>query len=246
MGFAAAAILLLLQQPSRASAATEIAKGYEAARADPSEANVFALANRLAVERQYSEAAKFFAFGLERYPKSARMRVGASVAAHGEGRFDDAVDHLCSAVDLDPADPRPLYFLGQMYDLSPSMAAEVTRRLEKFVELYPANAYARLYYAVSRAKAGSGDAAVLGEIESHFSAAVRLAPRLAEAWFEFGSFLERNGHPDQAELKLAEAVRFDSQFRKAWYRLAMVRRHLGKAREAAEAMDRFRKLGSGL
>ena len=245
MGLAAAVVLLLLQHPSRDAAAAEITKGYEAARADPSEANVFALANRLAVERQYSEAAKFFDFGLERYPKSARMRVGASVAAHGEGRFDDAVDHLCKAVDLDPSDSRPLYFLGQMYDLSPSMAAEVTRRLGKFVELYPANAYARLYFAVSRAKAGSEDAAVLGEIKSNFAAAVRLAPRLAEAWFEFGSFLERNGNLDQAELKLAEAVRIDSKYRKAWYRLAMVRRRLGKPREAAEAMAHFLKLGSG-
>ena len=244
MGFAPVAVLLLLQQPARDVAAAEIAEGYQIARADPSETNVFALANRLAAARQYAEAARFFAFGIERYPKSARMRVGASVAAHGEGRFDDAVDHLCNAVDIDPTDSRPLYFLGQMYDLSPSMAAEVTRRLGKFVELYPANAYARLYYAVSRAKAGPDGTAALGDIESHFAAAVRLAPRLAEAWFEFGSFLEQNGDPDRAEGKLAEAVRVDSQYRKAWYRLAMVRQRLGKSREAAEALARFRKLGS--
>ena len=120
----------------------------------------------------------------------------------------------------------------------------MTRRVWRFVELYPANAHARLYYAVSRGKASLANAAELSDVESHFTAAVRLAPRLAEAWFEFGSFLDRNSKLDEAERKLAEAVRVDPAYRRAWYRLAMVRQRLGKAREAAEALRRFRKLGT--
>lgn len=243
MGISAAAVALLffLQETDLAA---EIAKRHEAAKAKPSEENIFALANELASARQYSEAAKFFNFGITRYPLSARMRVGASVAAHGEGRFDDAVEHLCVAVDLDPSDTRPLYFLGQMYDLSPALANEVTRRLSKFVESYPANAHAHLYYAVSRAKA-TFEPNSLSEIERHFAAAIRLAPQLAEAWFEFGSFLDRAEKPREAEGKLAEAVRLDARHGKAWYRLAMVRRRLGKTHEAEAALSRFRELRSG-
>ena len=242
---AAVAILLLAQQQQQDEARmrASIEKRHAAAQADPSEENLFALANELTAARQYSEAAKFFAFGIERFPKSVRMRMGAGVAAHGEGRFDAAVEHLCAAVDIDPADTRALVFLGQMYDLSPALAGEVLRRLRRFTEIYPANAHARLYYAVSLAKLQTGSAQDSRELETQFAAAIRLAPGWAEARFEFGGFLERTGQFAQAESQLAEAVRIDARFAKAWYRLAMVRQRLGKRQEAAAALERFRALG---
>ncbi len=245
-GFAAIAILLSAQpspQPDPARLRAAIEKRYALAQTDPTEENLFALANELTAARQYSEAAKFFGFGIGRFPKSARMRMGAGVAAHGEGRFDAAVEHLCAAVDIDPTDTRALFFLGQMYDLSPALSVEVLRRLRRFTEIYPANPPARLYYAIGLAKLSQGSAAELREIEAQFTSAIRLSPRSAEAHFEFGSFLERTGKLVQAESQLAEAVRLDARFAKAWYRLGMVRQRLGKRREASEALDRFRALG---
>ena len=52
---------------------------YRAAELETSEPNVFDLANFLVSHNAPGEALKTFLFGTERYPKSARMHVGAAV-----------------------------------------------------------------------------------------------------------------------------------------------------------------------
>ena len=91
----------------------------------------------------------FFQYGVQKYPRSAKMTVGLGVALYAEGKYDDAVKTLCAAVDLDPTDPRPFQFLGKVSTVSPARIPEIRKRLEKFVHLYPDNGPAIYYYAMS-------------------------------------------------------------------------------------------------
>lgn len=110
----------------------EAAKQYEiAARMDPSEKNLFDLGSDLSLHRGFDPALKVFRFASEKYPRSAKLRVGLGVAYYSLGQYDDAVESLCRAVDLDPKDTKALDFLGKMYDISPRYADEVTKRLAR-------------------------------------------------------------------------------------------------------------------
>ena len=63
----------------------------------------------------------FFQYGVQKYPRSAKMTVGLGVALYAEGKYDDAVRTLCAAVDLDPTDPKPFQFLGKVSTVSPRL-----------------------------------------------------------------------------------------------------------------------------
>jgi tetratricopeptide (TPR) repeat protein len=108
----------------------EAAREYEAAaRLDPTEKHLFDLGSDLLNHRGFEPALKVFEFAVQRYPQSARLRVGLGVGDYSLGRYDEAVQALCQAVDLDPRDTKALDFLGKMYDVSPQYADEVTKRL---------------------------------------------------------------------------------------------------------------------
>lgn len=211
-------------------------KQYEAAaRMDPSEKNVFDLATDLLKHQGYQQAIQIFEYGAGKYPKSARMRVGLGIAYYSSGRYDDAVQSLCGAVDLDPKDTKALGFIGKMYDVSPAMADEVTNRLAGFAKLYPDNAYANYYYALSLRKRSLGpDRSVNGsEPERLLTRAIKLDPRFADAHYELGLLYQDEGKPAQAITQYEAAVSIRPNLKQAHYRLG--RLYAGRGdRELAE------------
>ena len=85
-------------------AATEY---YRAAEVEPSEENIFDLASFLLQHKTYEgfldNALNFFRYGVQKYPRSAKLTVGLGVALFAKSNYDDAVQTLCAAVDLDPS-----------------------------------------------------------------------------------------------------------------------------------------------
>ena len=207
----------------------DAAKQYElAARMDPSEKNLFDLGSYLLHHRGFEPALKVFVYGSERYAKSARLRVGLGVANYSLGRYDEAVEVLCQAVDLDPQDAKAYDFLGKMYDVSPAYGQEVASRLRRFVHAHPESSSANYYYALSLRKrsAAGGDA---DSAEPYLLKAVKLAPAFTDAHFELGLLYEDK----QANVKAIEeyeiAIRQRPDFLKAHYHLARLYSKTGKA-----------------
>src|SRR5205814_2596153 len=97
------------------------------------------------------------------------------------GRYADAVETLCKAVDLNPRDTRALDFLGKMIDVAPEMADDVRKRLARFAELYPDNAAANYYYALSLQAAGN-----VAKAEALLRRSIELDPGSADAHFHLG------------------------------------------------------------
>src|SRR5207247_3726074 len=91
----------------------------KAAHMDPTEAHLFDWGNNLLRLRAFEPAGRVLAEAVKRYPRSARLEVGLGIAEYSRGQYDDAVRSFCAAADLDPSDPRPYVFLGEMYGVSP-------------------------------------------------------------------------------------------------------------------------------
>jgi tetratricopeptide (TPR) repeat protein len=224
----------------------EAAEQYEtAARMDPSEKNVFDLGSDLMRHRGFEPALKVFVFGTERHPRSARLRVGLGTAHYALGQYDEAVESLCQAVDLDPQDTKALDFLGKMYDVSQQFASEVRKRLEGFARAYPDNAAANYYYALSlRQRANSPESGgTQAEAERLLLRAVKLKPEYAEAQFELALLYEDEKQEAQAIRQYQIAIRLGGpSLAKAHYRLGRLYQRNGQAGQAQKEFDAFEAL----
>ena len=218
-------VLALCLAPLMAQDIDETARQLErTARLDPSENNLFDLGSYLLKHAGFSPGLTVFDYGVTRYPESARLRVGLGVALYSLGRYDDAVERLCQAVDLDPRDTKALDFLGKMHDLSPRYANQVGGRLARFVELYPNNAAANYYYALTLGSRGV----------SYLQKAVRLDPALTDAHYQLGLLSEAAGESGKAIAQYKITVQQRPDFSQAHYRLARLYQKSGKTHLARE------------
>ncbi|MDQ2844310.1 MAG: tetratricopeptide repeat protein [Acidobacteriota bacterium] len=201
----------------------EAAQQYElAARLDPSEKNVFDLGSDLLKHRAFAPALKVFQFGVRRYPESPKLRVGHGIAYYSLGQYDNAVQALCKAVDLDPTDTKALDFLGKMIDISPRYADDVTKRLARFASIYPSNSAANYYYALSLRKrdVNTDDKAGQQGAEVYLVKAVRLRPDFPDAHYQLGLLYEDEVRDNDAIHQYELAATDQPTFMKAHYHLA--------------------------
>jgi tetratricopeptide (TPR) repeat protein len=217
---------------------------YRAAEMEPSEQHLLDLGNHLIRHRDYGQALEMLRFGMERHPRSAALRVGTGVALYSLGRYDEAVAALCEAVDLDPADARALSFLGEMRDLSPRLTEEVRQRLAGFVKLYPKNAAAHYYYALSlwQRTDSSGAPAESAQVESLLQETVRLDPRMSQARVQLGRLYEDQGKLPKAIQQYEKALELQPGQEKVHYRLAQLYTRTGQPERAQREMEKFRRL----
>ena len=215
-----------------------------AAEMDPSEKNVFDFGAALLRYQAYEQSLAILEYGAFKHPSSARMKVALGSALYARGRFDEAVEALCLAVDLDPSDQRALYFLGQMHDVSAAMAAEVSNRLAGFARRFPDSAAAHLYYGLSVWKVNQPEPseAAAKEAAGLLGRAAALDPDLHEAHYHLGLIHERFGRPEEAVGAYLKAVEADPDYDSALYRLGMAYRRLGRTADADAALQRYREV----
>jgi Tfp pilus assembly protein PilF len=218
----------------------EASREYQiAAQLDPTEKHLGDWGNQLLRHRAYEAALKVYVDAAERYPKSSPLRVGLAVAFYSRGQYDSAVRSICEAIDLNPDDPRPMTFLGQMHDISRELEPEVAKRLGNFVSLHPQSAMAHHYYALSLWKLPESD---LAEVEAHFKASSRLEPRFPGAHLELGKLYEQQGRDSEAARELETAVRLDPGLDTAHYRLARIYQRLNRKELARKEFDLYERL----
>lgn len=195
---------------------TAAAREYEkAARMDPSERNIFAWGAELLLHQTFDPAIAVFQAGIERFPKSARLRLGLGIALYGSSLFDDAARKFCEVWDHDRSDALPLTFAGKAYDnLSPEMADQVRSRLAQFLDSGWPNAAVSYYYGVALWKEHRQhpEAVPVTEVESLLTTAVTLQPDYADAHLQLGIvYADQHKYADaatqyQQALKLAPTV----------------------------------------
>lgn len=213
----------------------------KAAHMNPTEENLFDWGNNLLRLRAYQPATDVLSEAVKRYPRSGRLQVGLGIALYSRGQYDDAIRSFCAAADLEPRDPRPYLFLGEMYGVSVPLSPEITRRLARFVEAQPGNALGHFYYAMSLWK-GEPGAAPSRDVEAHLQKAASLDPRLAKARFQLGVLFSDQRRYREAVAALEHAVRLEPGMAQAHYRLAQVYRRTGREDLAQKELEAFERL----
>jgi tetratricopeptide (TPR) repeat protein len=224
----AEAVNLLAEVDARSGNYSEAAvKYHRAAELDPSENNIFDLASFLLQHPRYegflTNAAAFFRYGVQKYPRSAKLMVGLGVTLYAQGQYDEAVQTLCAAVDLNPSDPKPYEFLGKVSKNSPALLPEIRTRLEGFVHLYPENGAASYYYAMILWQRTEGkESPNEHAIETLLQKAVAADPKLYEAHFQLGVLYQDEMRDADAIAQFNQTLELRPDFNRAHYHLVLL------------------------
>ena len=215
-----------------------------AAHMDATEEHLFDWGNIHLRLRAGDNALQVFTAAVARFPSSARLQIGLGIAQYSRGQYSEAVASFCRAVDLDPSDPRPYDFLGEIYGVAPELASEVTERLAGFVKAHPQNAMAHLYYGLSlwRGERARTEPEDVRRVEGLLTRAVTLDPTLARGFLELGIFLSDQERYADAVEQLRRAIVLQPGVAQAHYRLAQAYRRTGQTALAEKELEIFQQL----
>jgi tetratricopeptide (TPR) repeat protein len=206
-----------------------------AAEADPSEVNLFNWGAELLVHRADDQAAEVFSKGHRLFPRSTRILLGLAVALYSRGDYDPAAQRFFEAADLNPNDPGPYLFLGKISNGPITESPGFAERLERFARLQPDNARANYYYAATLARTSPKTRALLEK-------AVRLDPKLGDAFLLLGTVYADEGNFPKAISAFQSAIAASPQLEETHYRLAMAYRKTGEADKAQKELDLYQQL----
>ena len=216
--------------------ALEAAREYQrAAELDPSETNLFDWGAELLEHRAAEQAVEVFTNGHRLFPHSIRMLLGLAVALYSRGSYDQAAQRFFEAADLNPSDPAPYLFLGKISNGSITDSPGFAERLERFARLQPENAWANYYYAATLTRTSPKTRALLEK-------AVRLDPKLGDAFLLLGIVYAEEGNLTKAILAYQSAIEATPPMEEAYYRLAQAYRKTGDTAKAQKELELYQQL----
>lgn len=215
-----------------------------AAHTDPTEDNLFDWGSEMLLHRTYEPAIAIFQQAVIRYPKSPRLFIGLGLALYSRGKYDEAVQALNTAADLNPSDPRCYLFLSKAYDSSPNKADQVIQRFQRYAELKPDNAWAQYYYAMSLWKGNrAGDTTVdIASVLSLLQKSIALDNTIPEAHVQLGDLYSGQHQYEKAIPEYVRALELNPNLSDAHYRLGTDYVHVGQKEQAAKEFAVYQKL----
>lgn len=215
-----------------------------AAQMDPSEDNLFAWGSELLLHRTYEPAIQVFRQSTERFPRSPRLWIGLGMALYSRGQYEESIQALLTAADLNPRDARCYLFLSKAYLSSPSQADEVIERFRRYAELEPRNALAQYYYAVSlwKGKRSEANSINYSLVESLLRKSIALDDKLAEAHLQLGILYADQRQYAKSLPQYTRAIELNPNLPDAHYRLGQYYVHAGEKERAQQEFQRFQKL----
>jgi tetratricopeptide (TPR) repeat protein len=225
----------------------EAVREYQhAAELDPSEPNFFDWGSELLMHRAAEPAVEVFARGNRLFPRSVRMLVGLGVSWYARGSYEQAIQRLCEASDLNPDDPGPYLFLGKIQGAEKAQPDALTGKLKRFAALQPENAMANYYYAISlwKGRKGPEDTEKLAQVQSLLEKAVHLDPKLGPGYLQLGILYSERKDFSKAVSAYQQTIEVNPSLEEAHYRLAQAYRQTGqklKAQEELQVYDQISK-----
>jgi len=215
-----------------------------AAHMDPSEDNLFDWGGELLLHRTYELAIEVFEQAAQRYPNSPRVMSGLGMARYSRGKYDEAVQALLVAVDLNSTDPRSYFFLSKAYDSSPAQAEAVINRFKRYSELEPANALAQYYYAMSLWKGKRAEDANIDfqMIEALLQKSIALDGKIPEAHMQLGDLYADQHQYDRSIPEYLRALELDPNLPDAHYRLGQDYVHIRQKDQAQKEFAVYQQL----
>jgi tetratricopeptide (TPR) repeat protein len=223
----------------------EAVREYQrAAQLDASEANLFDWGAELLMHHAPEPAAEVFSNAHRAFPHSVRILLGLGVAWFIHGSYDQAIQYLGEASDLDPDDPNPYVFLGKIQSVEGNQPSAIAERLARFARLQPHNAFANYYYAVSlwKQRKGPEDTQTAAQVESLLGKAVALDPKLGEAHLQLGILYSERKDFSKAIAAYQQAIALNPHMEQAHYRLAQTYRLIGQNDKAQNELRLYEQI----
>jgi len=224
----------------------EAVKHYqEAVRLDPNNDKfAFDLGAELIAHENYDAARLLFHAAQERFPRVARIYLGAGTAEFLRGKTDAAVDAYLKAVELSP-DYEPAYlFLGEAFSFSEGRSTEVVSVLSRFAAKKPESFGAQFYYGAALVKdlQNGGDQASSDRAISILRQAEHLKPEDARVYYLLGELFRLRKEFAEAATEFQKAIALDPNYPEPLYKLGQVYLRLGKQDDAKAMFARHREV----
>jgi tetratricopeptide (TPR) repeat protein len=210
----------------------EAAEHYvNAARLDPTEANMYALGLEFLRHWTFGPAVKQFETGVKQYPSSMRMRFGLGLAYYVNSNYDRAISVLAELLSAEPGNAMYAELLGRTCSFLTEGTDPKCSAVIDFSEKHPQNASVATYAAISILHLAPNPQRL--EIARHLlEAAIRHNPSLPEAHYQMGMLLQEEEQWQQSVPELEAAVRGKPDYAQAHYRLALAYSRTGRKKEA--------------
>jgi tetratricopeptide (TPR) repeat protein len=220
---------------------TAVKEYQRAAELNPSEPYLFDWGAELLLHHAAEPAVEVFTKGNRLFPRSARMLTGLGASLYALGSYDQAVQRLCEASDLNPDDPNPYLFIGKMQAVEATPSEAIRQGLERFARLHPENALANYYYAVSvlKGRESSADDDAFIQVKALLEKAVRLDPTLGVAYLQLGILYSERKDLSHAVAAYKNATRVTPDLEDAHYRLAQAYRQSGEPSKAQAELQLY-------
>lgn len=213
-----------------------------AAQQDQSEQYVFDFGTSL-LRFAGPSAEDIFRFGISKYPSSVRMHLGLAYALWAQEQVAPAVEEMCAAARIDPADPRTFQMLGDLEQIPPSLRAEITERLATLTRRYPSNGELLYYYAMSLSGVWSGeDLSHLDAVAPMLRHAMVLDPKLAGPHVYLARRAEEKGQNAEALDHYRQAAALKPEDAQIAYRLAFAYKAAGDQEMFHQELLHFKAL----
>jgi Flp pilus assembly protein TadD len=198
------------------------------------------------LHRAVWQAQEVFRKGSAAYPKSARMQTGLGAALFASARYDEAALQLCSASDLNPADPEPYLFMGRIEMAAPDSLGCVEQKLARFVQVQPENSLANYFYAMAilKRQQQSADKQAVQKAQDLLTKAVSIDAKCSDAYLQLGILSASERKFDKAIDFYRKAIDANPQMGEAHYRLGVAYDRMGepvKAKEEFQLHDEIKK-----
>ena len=212
-----------------------------AAELDPREPYVFDWGSELLLHHAPEPAVEVFTKGNRLFPRSVRMLIGLSAALFARGSYDQAVQRICEASNLDPDSPTAYRFMGKMQSAESAPSEEIVARLRRFVAQEPNNAEANYYYAVGlwKLRKESSDSARTAQVEAMLKHAIQLDPKFGDAYLQLGILHSEQKDYSRAISDYQEAIQANPRMEQAHYRLSQVYRQIGEGAKGEAELKRY-------
>jgi tetratricopeptide (TPR) repeat protein len=206
-----------------------------AARLEPSDDNIYALALEYLRHWTWKEARDVAQFGNQKYPASVHFLVIEGIASYADNNYSAAADIFSRLLTTDPNNALYADLLGRNCSLLAENSLAACSGLVAFAEGHPTNAQASVYAATALLNRPSSDQDP--ETASRLlDNAIKADPTLADAYYEYGVLRQQRNQWSESKELLEKAISLRPEFAEAHYRLARALAHLGDHEAAKKEM----------
>jgi len=210
---------------------------------DPSETNVWALCAELLRHWNFDAAIQELEPAVVKFPQSAQLKLGLGAAYFGNANYAAAIPVFADLLTAEPGNATYAEMLGLSCKVLMQEAKPRCSVLLNYAQAHPGDARAATYAATFLIDGGSDDAQRM-LARRLLQNALAADPKLADAQFELGLWLQNESQWKESVQPLETALALKPNYAQAHYRLALAYWRTGRKQDAQREMDLQKKFSA--